>query len=685
MISSEVSAVEPGPAQDVLRTFQELARTVGASGALPAKDGCVLFAFERAGRRWRVFWSSVVRPGGIRIIGLPGCLIVQGQATSADVGSLGRRLARIVEESVHLQFDPLSIPPRPTGPLPLSPAIFDSQLARLLRPRVTHWGRFAFEAVREGPDWLDLRFASPEHEVVIEFRPRPALASSDPAGCPFLLRTTFDTRPPANTRTLQGALENYVWYAFRRAFPPGQLFETRRPDGTYAVQDFFDETPTDSFFLGAEHRRVSCQHTLSTVLEADRGVAFVLHATSECTGHYSWINSSSPYGHLHTRPAIIPMAFPAKPTQFVEVDEMGAVMGSEVELRTRLQAAIHDPATRIVVTAATCISHTLNVPVESILQEEIGASGVAASFLELIVNDTARPSQIWADLLKLAAQDVTPEPGFVNLVGYAAVDSDFAREATALLGDCGVQVLNWLVPSFRTEAASRFRRASVTCVSTAEIVRAEFEEARRELPDVRFVDIEPPWGLAASLRFYRSVLELAGASSSAAIGEHHEALIAEWEAWRARASRHTLGIYVRPDELPCLRQAARLHGLDLVRVLCEMGFHVDLLCGAGKESADAERSCATLRSHFADLLASGVPLRIVPAATPGIEAFAGTSPSLLFSEYPSDHRILAAGHLSFGTSDFLPGFSGALRTIVRLVRLAEGRFYRTLAPQCPPP
>ena len=61
----------------------------------------------------------------------------------------------------------------------------------------------------------------------------------------------------------------------------------------------------------------------------------------------------------------------------------------------------------------------------------------------------------------------------------------------------------------------------------------------------------------------------------------------------------------------------------------------------------------------------------------------GLGARLCFTEFPPDRRVLEAGLMFFQPRDFEPGLAGAVRSITRLVRLAEsavpGRWSRAVA------
>jgi hypothetical protein len=278
-------------------------------------------------------------------------------------------------------------------------------------------------------------------------------------------------------------------------------------------------------------------------------------------------------------------------------------------------------------------------------------------------------------MLQLARADAQPQAGLVNLVGYAAEDSAFAREAEDLLDGLGIKVNGWFIPSYRTDAAENFLSAAGTLINTAGAAELEFALARKALPRMRYLDQEPPFGPAATRAFYRRVL--AGCGSTASVDRAWEPYSATFEKWRRRAAEHTVAILLRPGEERYLMRPDSLYGIDLARVVHEMGFRL------GIHYLGDENQGRRLENHLvAELLADpGVSFQAVGQVAGPVSGYIDSiDASLVFTEFPPDQRILGAGKMSFQPRDLEMGFGGALRSIVRLTRLAESRFHRGLKP-----
>ena len=70
----------------------------------------------------------------------------------------------------------------------------------------------------------------------------------------------------------------------------------------------------------------------------------------------------------------------------------------------------------------------------------------------------------------------------------------------------------------------------------------------------------------------------------------------------------------------------------------------------------------------------------VPRDEPLSDLLERTDASLVFTDFPPDARIWGAGKHSFHVRDFEMGFRGSLRSMARLVRRCEGRYFAAFSP-----
>lgn len=193
---------------------------------------------------------------------------------------------------------------------------------------------------------------------------------------------------------------------------------------------------------------------------------------------------------------------------------------------------------------------------------------------------------------------------------------------------------------------------------------------------MRYLDLSPPFGPRASLVFYSRLVAGVGRDPAAVLEPDPFAPWRPiWRRFRSRAAQHAVTVVVGQGDEHNLISADALYGLDLVTVLREMGFGVELLCTPDDDGTEASSRAGALRRHFFHTLDGdpGVRVATLDPDEPLESRLAQLEASLVFTEFPPDNRVLRAGKLYLQPRDFEIGFGGAVRTIARLVRLAEGR------------
>lgn len=682
----------------LLGFFQRLAREVGARSALPLSDGALLFQFGDSDRSVsaKLFWSPVVRPGGVQLQSLSGSLFPQG-LSEPEAADIGRKLGAVTGFEEKESLDPLSFQRDTRTPIRLDGQFVERHLAPFLRVGA-YWGPFCLVEVLGGERSVRLSFESDSARVVLAVR--PADPGQDPqrmmAG-PLAVRVVEDTRPSGVARSVPGAVENYLLYALNRSVVSGQPVEAGdgvrpgldptawgclRESPAARIGENLDETPEDGFFLEEFLRKIGTQETLGTLLEADEGLAVVVHTDRECATKLAWINNPYYCRYLWSRFTPMPISMPARDISWLEPSQIESTMGEESSLRDRIRNAAGDERVRMVVLMGTCVGDVTGLDYQGIISEARPAGAPPVVVVDQMMEHFTEMDEIWLNLFRLAERDADADRAIVNLVGYAPEGSDFARELRSNLPRLGLELNGLLVPSLRTRAIRDFFRAGHTVMNTADGAQQEFRRVRRELAQMNYVDSRPPFGPAGCIRFYDKLRKLAPVSSGRATAEQlWEPYRLHWETWRERARAHEAAVVVRPQDLDCVLNPDRLFGLDLVEQLHEMGFSVRVVGVDGAVAGGAVHVAKVLGEHFEAGLSSDPPLVVQtePGALDVVDMLGSLGSSIVFTEYPPDHRILDAGKMFFHPRDFEMGFAGALRAIAKLTRLAEGRFGRVLA------
>jgi hypothetical protein len=279
----------------------------------------------------------------------------------------------------------------------------------------------------------------------------------------------------------------------------------------------------------------------------------------------------------------------------------------------------------------------------------------------------------WDMLMRVADRKVRAERGRINLVGYAPGDSEFAGELREVLPRLGLTLNALLVPSFRSRDAAEFARATVTVLNPARSYGFEFSRAAKSFPRMRFRSLPPPFGKNAALAFCRGLAEQGGrkdpAGEAQALWEPHEA---EFAGWRERARGLGACFFVRPADAPYLLDPNELHGIDLLRVMSEFAFRSTVVVLAGEEGEPVRGRLQALVDGDG-LLREQVVVTREPVSRMR-EVLGALDVRLCFTEFPPDRRVLEARKMFFQPRDFQPGLSGAVRSLMKLVRLAQSGF-----------
>ena len=365
--------------------------------------------------------------------------------------------------------------------------------------------------------------------------------------------------------------------------------------------------------------------------------------------------------------------------------EMDIVLGgAEDRFAGPFRRVLEDPETRALMILTTCVTDLVGMDVDGFVEQELDKHMAETGRRLPVIRWSARPfagstmKELWSTLLSIADSERQARKGCVNLLGFVHNASRQAQEIRGDLAGLGVEVVRFLGPSFQTGVAERFTEARGTLVSLDPLSQAEFFSARQLFPQMKFVDVMPPFGPSATTRFLRAAAKAAGIDEVDPVPAwvpHQET----WDVLVDRAKGHTAAVIVRPRDVAYLVEPGSLYGMNLTALLEEMGFQVliVLLREQGADSSADEAALGRLE-EFVSGKDSNCRL-LTREATPDGQVnvvIRSLDASLVFSEYPPDRRIVDAGKTFFHPRDFEMGFAGAVRTLRRLLRLAEAGFNR---------
>ncbi len=691
--------------------FSSLARDVGARSASPKKDGAILFTFRDAvvlpdgselfqlndrERRAALKWTPRIERGTRMATGLTGGVNSRG-LTSEQVDLLASRIAKSSRRREIKGIAPLAWRPTGARPVELSVKLLEGPLGMFLREDDVQIEGFRLHRLQAVAGGVRLPFSDDRSRLVLELRSSPP--PNDPnvwAPVAPLLVAVVEDAGTTSFGKAKRLVETYVHYAIRRAIDPRAPVHSSRarlhiaeslsrlPEES-SQRPFFDrrdEVAEDAFFINVTDRGVGALEATTTILEADDSVAFVSYAHPTCFGKLPFLDSVEHSRWMWHRFSPIPLTIPEKPLNAAYLPEMDLMQGSEERLRLAVKEAVSREATRIIAVVNTCISELIGMDVESIVREECEGHEVVPIFFKAATDDGTSMSSIWARIFDISRPATKQHPDTINLVGFCAEDSRIANELRLDLERLGVSVNGFVIPSVRSSAIERFFESGTTLVNRSRMCDLEFWEARQRFPGMNPIDIDPPFGRQGTQRFLETVTRECEVASNVRPEELWEPHAYLWKQWQRRAKEHAAGIIIGPDDTRYLLHPPDLYGLPVMQLLEEMGFGVRVICRAKPSDAEqfAEKLSKDLKSRFS--LSGAVTIESSSSEMEISRAIRDLDVSLVFTEYPPDRRALLAGCSSFHPRDFEMGYSGAVRTLMRLVRKAESDFPSTFQVSC---
>ena len=253
-----------------------------------------------------------------------------------------------------------------------------------------------------------------------------------------------------------------------------------------------------------------------------------------------------------------------------------------------------------------------------------------------------------------------------DLVGFP--DGRDLHELACLLEEAGASLNAILLPHVDVEVCRRTPRPNLQVRMPNPYYDVLYERVFDDLAPDR-VSPPAPFGLAASERWLRAVggqLSLDATVVDAVVERARDSMSERWRGLQTVARGHRLGFVVDERVLPRLTDPSRSFGLDLLEVVSEMSFGVDVLCYApdgdisyaalGLSRPGVRRFCFRDAAELEALLAEG-EFRAV------------------YSDRMYERRLYASGKAQFGFSDFEMGFRGALRSLERILGACALPFY----------
>jgi len=361
-----------------------------------------------------------------------------------------------------------------------------------------------------------------------------------------------------------------------------------------------------------------------------------------------------------------------------DLDDLDVIQGGQQKLDETLRRCIERIGDRgPILVNSTCVPIVIGDDIDAVIaahQNECPKS------IYHVGPRTIQPVDIFMqyveDEKKRALADRRRVAGSVALVGFRDVTA--RDELAAFLEGASIPVTGCLLPGVSPERMRRVLEAEVLVFNPSVYHTPLY---RRVFANVEAVRLEPPgpWGLEGSRRWLREVAGAAG---------HREAMeqrLLDWErqvrsrieALQARARKLVLGFVVNPESVSRLYDPQSVTGLPIVPVVHELGFRVRIAVFAADRVAWARAS-----QRLQEALAGLEHVEVVGFDTRDDLDAILSDPALraVYTEFFYDDRLTRRGKGQFSAREFEFGLDGAIRSLERLLAIAELPFYRAYAP-----
>lgn len=693
----------------VLEILARFARDVGAKSVRPLSDGALRIVYDSnarlpdgtslvelmPGTRAVVVWMPTAREGTPKVEGIGGAVIQRGLDRESFMRVL-RRLAEVCPSWALYSIRPFTLRTEERIRFALDEGFIRNVLGAYLIESVTAIGPYLLEPIETNELGVEVKLSDGCKTIGLyisasddgDFRIGPLKLKIVGHTASVLERLALDYIFYALCRSVRDGDEIVPLQARCISEPDSEPLPKKRPARNVREQraidplaDLMDERDRGSewvFIRPPHYRSEGSREINSALLEADNGVAFVGHYHVGCLTRMPLCRARLDVGHMWDAFDELPIMEPeseGKTTVFTS--ERGLILGQDEEVRSAAEVVARRPTTKVLTTMYTCFSELIGLDAEDAAFRTFGIPCVAWTVNQ---RSFAQVSEFWANVLKAVDKEVRPEPGVVNLVGVAPADSRVAREIALDLEKIGISVNGFLIPSIRTNHLDRFLAAAATVVAADRLVLNAFKNASEILEGHPIIKLSPPFGPNFTMAFYEQVARAAGVLVSFdAITRLWMRYMDEWERWRRRAERHGVAIVVRPEDVPNLTTPENLYGLDVISLCREMGFFIEIFCvPSDSQNKSADEGEKDLIEYLTRTRPSDDRVTVICdefAASP-IEILRSSKASLVFTEFVPDSRVHKAGKLGIHPRCFERGLAGAIRTIRRLVRLAESEFFR---------
>lgn len=362
-----------------------------------------------------------------------------------------------------------------------------------------------------------------------------------------------------------------------------------------------------------------------------------------------------------------------------ELSEHDLIMGNPRRLNTILDLAVAAPPSPLTIFCTPCPSVVTGEDVRSVVRRHQEQSPVPMLLLE---PRAGALTSMWHDLLAHESlQGISSRgarrPNTINLIGFQRNDAT-RKLISEVLSPAGVEVNSLLLPGLDVEGLARFGDASLN-VFFPNALWAEMYELIGELVDLPGMTPPSPYGVKGVRAWLAAVLDVLGLEvdmdtlwDQLCTAKFRE----RWTELCNAAGDHWLGFVIGPPEkaISSFTDPARTWGVPLLEVVGEAGFGLELFVGPMSDASDVAAVEAIERTFGESH--KRLAVRAFSNSDELLDELRESRCEAVFTNYFFDRRITGSGKAAFSTQDYEMGFSGAIATAERLLRLCTMSLYR---------
>lgn len=353
--------------------------------------------------------------------------------------------------------------------------------------------------------------------------------------------------------------------------------------------------------------------------------------------------------------------------------DIDVINGGEELFGGLIEQATRDSACDLMLVDSGCIPQLIGDDIESIL--EACRKKVSYPIINIGNKSAEDYFTFYSRALRkgiLESECLERAEGSYNLIGLLHDRS--LDEVVRYLRTLGLELNVSMVPWVSPGAARQYLRARLQVLCGSRIWSGLVDGIFRDLP-ITTIKPPAPFGLANTRTFYREIASVLGGSQMVARVEadHEKFVEEEWSPAVAGNQDFSVGLACSSSQLPRLYDPSRLNGVPLIPALKEMGFSPVLaVITDGVPTKTTEERLAGVEFE-------GLKWDIISSEQELSDWIRTRRVVLMYSDYSYDERLIRSGCLPFSMHCFEKGWTGALRTLLRLGERCRVGFYRRYA------